>query len=136
MINKVERNRFKTIAEKALKMRSPCIQITPVFSNKLDDWAKLLYYFINIAKKVQDKIGLPFLIDITETGGDKPQCPDSPYGIHEMLETSIGSAEKTISCIHCGMSSISTSKSNKELKEFFGQKLFIEPKPFDDGSNH
>lgn len=129
-------NKFRTLAEKAVNMKSPCLQITPVFPNKLDEWAKLLYYFINMAKQIQDKIGLPFLIDLAETGGGNPQCKGSANGLHEMYKMPMGTESISLTCIHCGFTTLLTIKEEKEIETFFKQKLFIEPRPFDDGSNH
>ena len=131
-----EGNKFRTMAEKALKMKSPCLQITPVFPNKLDEWAKLLYFFIKMAKQIQDKIGLPFVVDIVETGGATPQCQESYNGLHELMRTAIRSDLEVLACIHCGFITTKTNKDDNQIKEHYRKKLFIEPKPFDDGSNH
>ena len=43
----------RTAAQKAMGMKSPCIQITPVFPNDLEEWAKLYFYFSEMTNAIQ-----------------------------------------------------------------------------------
>jgi len=52
----------RAIAQQAVKMRSPCIKIIPVFPNSLEEWAKLYFIITEMTKKIQKSIGFPFLI--------------------------------------------------------------------------
>jgi len=123
----------RTITQKAMDMKNPCIQITPVFPNDLDEWAKL-YYFVNkMSEEIQKKIGLPFLITVEETGPkNNTQCHVSNNGYHEMTIVKNKSvSHDTVMCIHCGTISPLSMKNKDELKTYFQKRQFNNDKIID-----
>ena len=115
----------RTAAQKAMDMKSPCIQITPVYPNDIDEWAKLYFYFLEISKSVEKKLSLPFLIDIKETGAEKVQCQCNVSGYHEFMEVKNEViVNPHLFCIHCGAFVPKTTRTPEELKEFFEKKEF------------
>ena len=118
-------NICRTAAQKAMYMKSPCIQITPVFPNDLEEWAKLYFYFSEMSKAIEEKVGLPFLIDIAETGVKKVQCPCSDNGYHEFMEIKNEVIKDShLICLHCGAFTSKTTRTPEQLKEFFANKQF------------
>ncbi len=115
----------RTAAQQAMSMKSPCIQITPVFPNNLEEWARLYFYFSELTKSVEEKTKLTFLVDIQETGAELTQCPDSDNGFHEFTEIKDKKiTNPTMLCIHCGYFAAKTVKTSEQLKDFFANKQF------------
>ena len=115
----------RTIAQRAMELDSPCIQIVPVYPNDLEVWSRIYFYFSEMAKSVEKKIGLPFLISIEETGAKKVQCPDSDTGFHEYMDLKNKAFEDGhLFCINCGAITLKTTRTPEQLKEFFMNKQF------------
>lgn len=115
----------RTAAQKAVEMKSPCIQITPVYPNDLEEWARLYFYFSEMAKSVEKKVELPFIISIEETGSEEVQCNGSDNGFHEFMEFQNEAIKNpSMLCIHCGAFAPKTTRTKEELREFFEKKKF------------
>ena len=119
-------DKCKNIAQQAMGMNSPCIQITPVFPNTHIEWAKLYHIFSQLAKKAQIQIDQPFLVSIAETGSNPgPQCPESDNGFHEYtnLDDEVLSVP-TMVCIHCGDITRRTARNKKDVLSFLENKKY------------
>jgi len=115
----------RTKAQEAMQLSSPCIQITPVYPNSLEEWAEIFFYFSKMSKSIEKKVGTPFLIDIKETGAKKVQCPCSDNGYHEFTEVKDEIVTTPcLICLHCGALISKTTKTPEQLKEFFAKKQF------------
>jgi hypothetical protein len=116
----------RTIVQKAMDMKNPCIQITPVFPNTLDEWAKLYFFIKKMTDEIQNKIELPFLVNIEETGKrNGTQCHINKNGYHEMIIVENESLKhNTVMCIHCGSISPMSTKTKEEVKNYFKQRKF------------
>lgn len=61
-----------------------------------------------LSPKEQSELGTPVNLDeiepetngAAETGGDEPECPDSPTGSHEFDEDSDDAEQEA--CVYCG----------------------------------
>lgn len=117
----------RTKAQEAMRLSSPCIQITPVYPNSLEEWAKLFFYFLEMSKSIEKKVDTPFIVDIKETGAKKVQCPCSDNGYHEFMKIQNEViVDPYLICLHCGALTSLTTKTPEELKEFFKNKKFKE----------
>ncbi len=119
----------RAIAQQAVKMRSPCIKIIPVFPNSLEEWAKLYFIITEMTKKIQKSIGFPFLIELGESNdiiGDKPQC--NKNGTHEIFDFFNKQMGQVTLCIHCGEIFHKTTKTPDQLKEHFKNLEFDDPR--------
>lgn len=116
----------RTIVQKAKGMKSPCIQITPVFSSGKEELAKLYFFFSKMTKKMEDEVKDFFLVSVEETGAKEVQCSSSDNGFHEFMEIEKEDMPKSnmMFCIHCGAFTSRTKRTSKELKEFFANKKF------------
>ena len=113
----------RTIAQEAVKMKHPCIRITPAYTNDIEDWAKLYYLFSETAKNISESTEIPVNIDIHEK--DTVQCSSSPDGTHEMMEFSNEAmVDPVLLCIHCGYYLCKTTRTKEQLKEHFNKKHF------------
>lgn len=113
----------RTIADKAASMKNPCIQITPILPPDKGDGAMVYYNIYKFSKKLEEKYGVPFVVDVVESDRE-PQCKDSTNGYHEFHEFNDEDNKTILFCIHCGMLSSVTRRSSEELNEFFQNKRF------------
>jgi len=116
----------RTIAQKAMEMESPCIQITPMIPTRsLDDLAKFYFYVSKMAKSISKELEVPLIVDFKESGVKSVQCEDSDTGYHEFMEIQNEIVTTpTMLCIHCGVFAPKTTMTTEQLKKFFEEKKF------------
>jgi len=112
----------RTMAQAALEMQFPCIQITPGFTRDLEEWAKMIYMISEMAKRIEDKIKIALPVNVVNR--ENVECESSPNGLHEMMEINKDGFHGALVCIHCGKTLIKTSKNKEELSIHFKEKKF------------